>query len=104
MSRKVLGPSWRDRMRPVELLVMAGVFGVFVGVFVLMGTRGWSYEGGWMLPLVMAGVAFIVSLVLIATLLIAVGPRIDHDRVDPVDPDAPTGSSGSVHRDPRTGG
>ncbi|MFT4030235.1 MAG: hypothetical protein QM675_10200 [Protaetiibacter sp.] len=94
MSGEPPAPSRRDRMRPVELLVMAAVFGVFVGVFVLMGTRE------VVLALIMAGVAFIVSLVVLATLLIAVGPKIG-DRVDPVDPDAPTGSAGSVHRDPR---
>ena len=52
------------------------------------------------LTLILAGVTFVVSLVILATLLIAVGPKIDHDRVDPVDPDAPSGSAGSVHRDP----
>lgn len=94
MSAPDQKPSWRDRMRPVELLVMAAVFGVFVGAFVMMGTREWG------LSLIMAGVAFIASLVILATLLIAVGPKIDHERVDPVDPDAPSGGAGSVHRDP----
>lgn len=89
-------PSRRDRMRPVELLVMAGVFGVFVGLFVFMGTREWA------LALIMAGIAFVASLVFIATLLIAVAPK-NGDRVDPVDPDAPTGTAGSVHRDPHPG-
>ncbi len=96
MSGPTPTPSRRDRMRPVELLVMAAVFGVFVGGFVLMGSREWG------LPLIMAAVAFIASLVVLATLLIAAGPRYDDDRVDPVDPDAPSGSAGSVHRDPRS--
>jgi hypothetical protein len=95
MNDKTPAPSRRDRMRPVELLVMAGVFGLFVGAFVFMGTREWG------LALIMAGVAFVASLVIIATLLIAVGPKTD-DRVDPVDPDAPSGTAGSVHRDPRS--
>ncbi|AYF97800.1 hypothetical protein [Protaetiibacter intestinalis] len=90
-------PTRREKMRPLELLVMAAVFGVFVGAFVFMGTREWG------LALIMAGVAFIASLVVLATLLIAVGPKIDDDRVDPVDPDAPTGTAGSVHRDPQSG-
>ncbi len=90
-------PSRRERMRPAELLGMAAVFGVFVGLFVFMGSREWQ------LALVMAGVAFIVSLVILATLLIAVGPKPDEHRVDPVDPDAPSGSAGSVHRDPHRG-
>ncbi|MCS0500053.1 ABC transporter ATP-binding protein [Protaetiibacter mangrovi] len=97
MSGQSPTPSWRDKMRPVELLVMAAVFGVFVGAFVFMGTREWG------LALIMAAVAFIASLVILATLLIAVGPKIGGDeRVDPVDPAAPSGSAGSVHRDPRT--
>lgn len=87
-------PSRRERMRPAELLGMAAVFGVFVGAFVFMGSREWQ------LALVMAGAAFIVSLVILATLLIAAGPNLDEHRVDPVDPDAPSGSAGSVHRDP----
>jgi len=96
MNDQTPPPSRRDRMRPVELLVMAGVLGLFVGAFVFMGTREWG------LALIMAGVAFVASLVIIATLLIAVAPK-SGDRVDPVDPDAPTGSAGSVHRDPNLG-
>ena len=87
-------PTRREKLKPLELLVMAGVFGLFVGAFVFMGSRLWD------LSLIMAAVAFIASLVILATLLIAVGPKIDDERVDPVDPDAPTGSAGSVHRDP----
>ncbi|TXK18939.1 hypothetical protein [Homoserinibacter sp. GY 40078] len=87
-------PSWRERLRPVELLVLAGIFGVFVGVFVFMGTREWG------LALIMAAVAFIASLVILAMLLIAANPSYEQDRVDPVDPDAPSGGAGSVHRDP----
>ncbi len=96
MNGKAPAPSRRDKMRPVELLGMAALFGVFVGGFVFMGSREWG------LSLIMAAVAFIASLVILATLLIAAGPRYDEDRVDPVDPDAPTGSAGSVHRDPRS--
>ena len=95
MNDQTPKPSWRDRMRPAELLIMAGVFGVFVGGFVLMGSRTWQ------LALIMAGVAFVASLVVVATLLIAVTPT-PGNRVDPVDPDAPTGTAGSVHRDPNT--
>lgn len=93
MSEPQHTPTRREKMKPLELLVMAGIFGVFVGAFVFMGTREWG------LSLIMAAVAFIASLVVLATLLIAAGPK-DDERVDPVDPDAPTGSAGSVHRDP----
>jgi len=94
MSDNTPTPSRRDRTRPVELLGLAALFGVFVGGFVFMGSREWG------LSLILAGVAFIASLVILATLLIAAGPRYDDERVDPVDPDAPSGSAGSVHRDP----
>jgi hypothetical protein len=98
MNDQTPAPSWRERMRPVELLVLAGIFGVFVGGFVLMGTRTWGFA------LIMAGITFVVSLIVIATLLIAVKPNPGDSatRVDPVDPDAPSGTAGSVHRDPHT--
>jgi hypothetical protein len=73
---------------------MAAFFGIFVGGMVFMGTRQWD------LTLIFTGVAFVASLVILATLLIAAGPKYDQERVDPVDPDAPTGSAGSVHKDP----
>src|SRR5690606_1809167 len=88
-------PSLRQKMKPVELLGMSAFFAVVAGGIVLMASRQWE------LSLIFAAVAFIASLVILATLLIAVGPKIDHDRVDPVDPDAPTGTAGSVHRDPQ---
>lgn len=97
MSEPQHTPTRREKMKPAELLIMAGIFGVFVGAFVFMGTREWG------LALIMAAVAFIASLVVLATLLIAAGPKVD-ERVDPVDPDAPSGSAGSVHRDPNTHG
>lgn len=87
-------PTRREKLKPAELLGLAGFFGLFVGAMVFMGSRLWD------LSLILAAATFIASLVILATLLIAVGPKIDHDRVDPVDPEAPTGSAGSVHRDP----
>ncbi len=87
-------PTRREKTRPLELIGMAAFFGIFVGAMVLMGSRQWD------LTLIFAGVAFVASLVILATLLIAVGPKYDDTRVDPVDPDAPTGTAGSVHRDP----
>lgn len=88
-------PTLRQKMKPVELLGMSAFFAVITGGVVLMGSRQWE------LALIFAGVAFIASLVILATLLIAVGPKLDHDRVDPVDPDAASGTAGSVHRDPQ---
>lgn len=96
MNDQTPTPSWRERMRPAELLILSGIFAVFVGGFVLMGTRTWG------LALIMAGVTFVASLVVISTLLIAVKPQ-PGARVEPVDPDAATGTAGSVHRDPNKG-
>ncbi len=61
-------PSRRDRSRPVELIGLSAVFAVFVGLVVLMSTRE------IVLALIFAGIAFIVSLVVLAMLSLAVGP------------------------------
>ena len=64
-------PSLRDRFRPLELLVLAGVFAVFVGLIVLMSTRE------FILTIVFTGVVFIVSLVILAMLALAAKPTGD---------------------------
>lgn len=64
-------PTWRERLRPVELLALAGVFGVFAGLIVLMSTRE------WLLAVIFLGIAFIVSLVVLAMLALAVSPTGD---------------------------
>ena len=61
-------PTWRQRLRPLELLVIAAVLGVFVGLTVLMATRQ------PMLGVIFAGVAFIVSLVGLAMLALSTAP------------------------------
>lgn len=58
-------PTRRDRARPLELLGLAAVFGVFVGVCVLIAVRD------PILALVSAGVTFVVSIVVLATLVLA---------------------------------
>jgi membrane protein implicated in regulation of membrane protease activity len=58
-------------MRPVELLAIAGVLALFTGLVVLMATRE------PILALVFLGVAFIVSLVVLAMLALAVTPSVD---------------------------
>jgi uncharacterized membrane protein YkgB len=68
-------PHRRDRTRPAELLGLSAVLAIFVGAFVLLGTR--KIE----LALIFAGVAFIVALVVLAMLMLAVGP----DRLPDVD-------------------
>lgn len=61
-------PSRKDRIRPVELLVFSAILGVFAGLVVLMSTREIT------LALIFLGVAFIVSLVVLAMLSLAVEP------------------------------
>ena len=73
-------PSRRDRFRPLELLSLAGIVAVFVGLIVLMSTR----ELG--LAVVFAGLSFIVTVVVLAMLALATKPsgdeRIDLDEQD----------------------
>ena len=61
-------PNKRDRTRPAELLGLSAILAVFAGLVVLMSTRD------VILALIFAGVAFIVSLVVLAMLALAVTP------------------------------
>lgn len=74
------GPSRRDRTRPAELLGISVVLAVFAGLVVLMSTRDLA------LSAIFFGVAFIVSLVVLAMLALAVTPtgdeRLDLDQQD----------------------
>lgn len=67
-------PSRRDRLKPVEYVGFAGAVGIFSGLIVLLVTR----DG--LLPWIFGGVAFIISLVLIATLTLSMHP--ERDRID----------------------
>jgi hypothetical protein len=64
-------PSLRERLRPLELLVISAVLGVFAGLVVLMATRE------VVLALVFLGIAFIVSLVVLAMLALTMAPTGD---------------------------
>lgn len=59
-------PSLRERARPAEVLGLAAVLAAFVGVGVLISTRD------VMTALVFSGAAFVVSVVICATLLLAI--------------------------------
>ena len=61
-------PSRRDILKPVELLVLAAVAGIFTGLIVLMVTRDISFAA------IGFGIAFIVTLVFIAMFALAVKP------------------------------
>ena len=62
-------PARRDRMKPLELVIISLVIGVFAGGIVLMSTRELA------LSAISFGVAFIVSLVVIAMLVLSAKPN-----------------------------
>jgi hypothetical protein len=68
-------PSLRDRMKPLELVGLAAVLGVFAGVIALVASR--SIE----VAAILAGIAFIVALLVLAMLALAAGGQedVDHD-------------------------
>jgi hypothetical protein len=67
-------PSRRDRFRPIELLAFAAIVAVFVGVVAAGSTRDIRLGG------IFAGVGFIVSLVVLATLAITTKPDLEERR------------------------
>lgn len=72
-------PSWRERARPAEILGLAAVFSLFVGLVVLMSTRE------WLLAVIFLGATFVVSIVVIATILLATSGA-KPERRDDADP------------------
>ncbi|HEV7742009.1 MAG TPA: hypothetical protein VGO65_06280 [Pseudolysinimonas sp.] len=73
-------PTRRDRTRPAELLGLSAAVAVAIGIITYFATRT------FVLALEFAGVAFIVSLVVFAMLLLAISPRPTDD-----DEPGPTG-------------
>jgi hypothetical protein len=67
-------PSLRDRMKPAEFVGIAAVLSVFVGIIVLMATRE------PVLALIFFGVAFIVTLVVLAMFALGFKPNDDERR------------------------
>lgn len=59
-------PSFRERARPAEVLGLSAVLAAFVGIGVVFSTRN------LMLAVVFFGAAFVVSVVVCATLLLAI--------------------------------
>jgi arginine exporter protein ArgO len=62
-------PARRDRMKPLELVIISLIIGVFGGGIVLMSTRE------LLLSAISFGIAFIVSLVVIAMLVLSAKPN-----------------------------
>jgi hypothetical protein len=72
------GPSWRERLKPLELVGMAAVLAVFAGVISLVGSRSIEVGG------ILAGIAFIAALLVLAMLALASGGPDDEDQEGPV--------------------
>lgn len=62
-------PTRREKLRPVEFVVFAAVVGVFSALVIMLVSKDLLLAG------IFGGVAFIVTLVIIATLMLAVQPR-----------------------------
>lgn len=62
-------PTRKDRLRPLEFLMIAGALALFAGLIVLVTVRE------PILALVVFGIAFIVTLVTIALLELATKPN-----------------------------
>jgi hypothetical protein len=74
-------PNRRDRLRPVELLGLAGGLALFVGLVTIIATR--TIE----LALIGLGVTFILSIVVLATLALMINPPSDEEKQDLEDQD-----------------
>lgn len=83
-------PRRNDRTRPIELLVLSGILGLFAGLVVFMSTRE------IVLALVFLGIAFIVSLVVLAMLSLAVQPNGD-EKIDLAEQDDEQGKQPPGH-------
>ncbi len=59
-------PSWRERARPAEVLGLAAALAVFAGLVVLFSSRD------LLLAVEFLGIAFVASVVVCATLLLAI--------------------------------
>lgn len=73
-------PTRKDRLRPVELLVLSGIVAIFVGVVVFASTRQLALGG------IFLGIAFILSLITLAMLALSTTPD-DAERTDLDDQD-----------------
>lgn len=62
-------PSRREKLRPGELVGLAAVVAVFIGLVTFMVTRD------LFLSLIFLGVTFVVDLVVLAMLMLAVTPN-----------------------------
>ena len=59
----------RDRLKPLELITIAAVVGLFTGGIVLLSSRDLTLTAIWF------GIAFIVALVVLAMFVLAAKPN-----------------------------
>lgn len=62
-------PTLRDRTKPLEIIIVSAVLGVFTGLVVLMSSRD------IILSSISAGIVFIVCLVAMAMFVLAIKPN-----------------------------
>lgn len=70
-KRIVTTPNRKDRMRPLELLVLSAIVALFIGVVVFISTRDIG------IAVIFLGIAFIVALITLAMLALASKPDAD---------------------------
>lgn len=81
-------PTRRDLMKPVQLLGLAFIAAVFAGVVTLISMGFFQQRGPEQAPaaltfaLIVAGVTFIVTLLIVALLLLAVDPAQVQKQID----------------------
>lgn len=62
-------PTLRDRLKPIELVVVSLLIALFTGVVVMMSSRD------WILSAVSVGAVFIICLVVMAMFVLAIKPN-----------------------------
>jgi hypothetical protein len=62
-------PTLRDRLKPLELILLSAVIGIFTGGIVLLSSRDLTLSAIWF------GIAFIVGLVILAMFVLAAKPN-----------------------------
>lgn len=82
-------PSRGEVLRPAELVGGSALLALFVGVVMLVGSRS------WLVAVIGFGVAFIVSLVVIALFVQSIKPSAD-EKADIAEQDAAHGGSRPV--------
>lgn len=80
-------PTLRDRLKPLELLIVSAVLGLFTGLVVLMSSRD------LILSAVSFGIVFIVCLVAMAMFVLAIKPN-KNELLDIEELDSSTKDSG----------